>query len=235
MCGRFTLTADTFAILDMFGLSSIFELKASYNIAPTQAIASVRVSAEGEREAVPMRWGLIPFWAKDKKIGARMINARGESLADKPSFRTAYKRRRCLIPADGWYEWQKPAEGSSKKTPKQPYHIRRPQSEVVAFAGLWEQWTDKDNGELVESCTIITTEACEALAHIHHRMPVVLEPEFWPPWLDPSLRDTSSLQPLLRPTDDDYFVAVPVSTHVNSVRNNDPTCVERVPQAQTLF
>jgi putative SOS response-associated peptidase YedK len=218
-----------------------------YNIAPTQEILAVRMDAEkGEREAAMLRWGLIPSWSKEAQEGLPdmggppMINARGETIAEKPSFRSAFRRRRCLIPADGFYEWQKSAGSTGLKSGrKQPYYIHYRDDRPFAFAGLWETWRAKDAaakdaakgaesaGALtLESCTIVTTSATKALAAIHDRMPVILEPADYALWLDPAVQDPAAVQQLVAPNDDPAIVAEPVSTHVNRVANDDPRCVE---------
>ena len=219
MCGRFTLRTPAGAIVEQFHLRGELQLPLRFNIAPSQPIAAVRQTvAGGERELAMLRWGLIPFWAKEAAIGNRMINARSETLAEKPSFRAAYKNRRCLIVADGYYEWQKRESG------KQPYYFHRQDDGPFAFAGLWERW---DKGpEPIESCTIITTDANELSRPIHDRMPVILSPEKYDLWLDPEFEETAPLQPLLQPYPSDDLVAEPVSTHVNRPTNDDPRCIE---------
>jgi len=214
---------------------SLFEPR--YNIAPTQDILAVRVEPQsGEREAAMLRWGLTPSWSKEPQGGPPMINARGETIAEKPSFRTAVRRRRCLIPADGFYEWKK-NEASNKK---QPYYIHYRDNRPFALAGLWESWSArgaaakdaaaKDSpsaGALtIESCTIVTTSASKALASLHDRMPVILEPNDYQLWLDPKVQDPAAIQQLVAPNDDAAIIAEPVSTHVNRVANNDPQCIE---------
>jgi putative SOS response-associated peptidase YedK len=198
-----------------------------YNIAPTQEILAVRVEpANGEREPAMLRWGLIPSWSKGPQTGAPMINARGETIAEKPSFRTAVRRRRCLVPADGFYEWQKTA-GSTKK---QPYYIHYRDDRPFAFAGLWESWkaTAQASADVltINSCTIVTTSATKALESIHDRMPVILEPGDHALWLDPTVQDPAVIQHLIAPNDDNAIIAEPVSTHVNRVANDDPRCIE---------
>jgi putative SOS response-associated peptidase YedK len=199
-----------------------------YNIAPTQEILAVRVDAEsGKREPALLRWGLVPSWSKQPQSGAPMINARGESIAEKPSFRTATRRRRCLIPADGFYEWQKSGPGSTKK---QPYYIHYSDHRSFAFAGLWEEWHAKDApvGERlsIESCTIVTTSASPALSELHDRMPVILEPTEYALWLDPAVLDPAKVQHLVEPNDDPAIIFEPISTHVNKVANDDPRCIQ---------
>ncbi len=202
-----------------------------YNIAPTQEILAVRVEpANGERQAAMLRWGRIPSWSKQAHAGPPMINARGETIAEKPSFRTAVRRRRCLIPADGFYEWQKiAASTSSKSGRKQPYYIHYRDDRPFAFAGLWETWRAKAaaaDALAIESCTIVTTSASQALATLHDRMPVILEPGDYELWLDPAVDDPAAVQHLVAPNEDEAIVAEPVSTHVNRVANDDPRCVQ---------
>jgi putative SOS response-associated peptidase YedK len=190
-----------------------------YNIAPTQSV--IVVGDDGERYLKQMRWGLIPSWAKDESIGNRMINARAETIAEKPAFRAALKKRRCLIPADGFYEWKK---GETSKAPKQPFCIRLKSKEPFGFAGLWEHWTSPD-GEEVLSCTIITTEVNELLKEVHHRMPVILPREAEAVWLDPKIQDTDKLLPLLKPYPSDEMEFYPVDRIVNSPANDTPDCI----------
>ena len=216
MCGRFSLTTPVEGIRRLFGFSQIPNLPARYNIAPTQAVLTVRNGeprAGAGRDAFMARWGLIPSWAKDPSMGARMINARAETLSEKPAFRAAWRRRRCLIPADGFYEWRT-VEGR-----KQPYRIRFEDGGVFAFAGLWEDWSGPD-GSQVESCTIVTTDAASAIADIHHRMPVILDEAAFEPWLSGTVDEAS---PFLRPYGGArVLTAEAVSERVNNVRNDGP-------------
>jgi putative SOS response-associated peptidase YedK len=191
-----------------------------YNVAPTQQVGVVR-TADGQRELSFMQWGLVPRWAKDPKIGSQMINARAETAAEKPSFRDAFKRRRCLVVADGFYEWKK----TGGKT-KQPFYIRMKDNRPFGFAGLWERW-----GEL-ESCTILTTCPNELCASVHDRMPVILSPNDYDQWLDPKVTDAPQLQLLLDPYPSDEMTADPISTHVNNVRNIDEKCIEPLVQPE---
>ena len=225
MCGRFTLTADQDSFENRFSLTR-FDLGwvPSFNIAPTQEVLTV-TNDGGENRPELMRWGLVPSWAKDPKIGNRMINARSETLAEKPSFRTAFKRRRCLIPADGFYEWKR--EGKAKK----PMLITANPGGLFAFAGLWETWKQPDDSWLL-TCAIITTSANEFMKSIHDRMPVILPRESEASWLDPEEQDTAMLSELLLPYDSDRMEAYEVSTLVNSPRNNFPEVIEPV---ATLF
>ena len=225
MCGRFTLTADQDSFEDRFSLTG-FDLGwvPSFNIAPTQEVLTVTNDGSENRPEL-MRWGLVPSWAKDPKIGNRMINARSETLTEKPSFRTAFKRRRCLIPADGFYEWKR--EGKAKK----PMLITANPGGLFAFAGLWETWKQPDGSWLL-TCAIITTSANEFMTSIHDRMPVNLPRHFEASWLDPEEQDTAMLSELLLPYDSDRMEGYEVSTLVNSPRNNFPEVIEPV---ATLF
>ncbi len=194
-------------------------MRPSYNVAPTQEVATVVESGEGRRLEMS-RWGLILAWADDPGIGARMISARSETVAEKPSFKKAFKQRRCLIPTDGFYEWRKENGG------KQPYYIRTKSGRPFAFAGLWESWSR--NGEGIQSCTILTTGTNDFLQEIHHRMPVILSPEVYDLWLDPEVREPDQLLSLLAPYPGEDMEACPVSRRVNSPSNDEPGCVERV-------
>ncbi len=219
MCGRFTLRTPAHRLAEAFGVDALPNLAPRYNIAPTQDVVAIRHTEAGRGLAM-LRWGLIPGWAKDPAIGSRMINARAETVAEKPSFRAAFRQRRCLVAADGFYEWQKAAEG-----PKQPYYIRLESDAPFAIAGLWERWRDPA-GETVESCTLITTEANPALAPIHHRMPVIVSPADYDAWLDPRPASADALHDLLRPYLGAEMAAIPIGRHVNNVRNDDPGCIE---------
>jgi len=268
MCGRFTLTTPTDELAEYFrvlesGLPSARgRLRPRYNVAPTQPVTCVRRRREGSeldpaaarrddaggapsRELVEMRWGLIPFWAKDPAIGSRLINARSESVADKPAYREAFRRRRCLVLADGFYEWKK-VEGG-----KQPYFIHLSGRRPFAFAGLWERWKPRgdqldklvapdkpdvpvsDDGR-VESCAFLTTIPNERLAEIHDRMPVILPEEHWETWLDPEFDDADALSALLLPYPAAEMAAYPVSKHVNKPANDDPACQEPLKTVRIL-
>ncbi len=221
MCGRFNLITDAGALVDFFELGQGMELQPRYNIAPSRDVAVVRETGGG-RALSMLRWGLIPSWAKDPKIGYRMINARAETVAEKPSFRVALRRRRCLIPATGFYEWKAVPGG------KQPYNIQLVDGGLFAFAGLWERWQG-GGGQAVESCTIIVTEANRAISPIHDRMPVILDPSDYKNWLDPQLQDAASLQPMLRPCPSNWINSYPVTPLVGNPKNDGPECV--VPEA----
>ncbi len=217
MCGRFTLRASPTEIAEAFELlRDLFECeRPRFNIAPTQSILAVRAGSDG-REAARMRWGLIPSWAKDTKLAASMINARAETVAEKPAFRAAFKRRRCLVPVSGFYEWQR--DGKTKV----PYLISLCREKLFAFAGLWEKWKSPE-GELIESCTVLTTSPNELMATIHDRMPVILKPSDYGAWLDPQLEDASALSKLLASYPSDEMRVEQVSDVVNNARNEvDP-------------
>lgn len=221
MCGRFTQTQSGIAIAQAFQLTEAPALQPRYNIAPTQAIAVVKALSDSGRQLQLLRWGLIPAWSKDSSIGARLINARAETVAEKPAFRNAFKKRRCLVVADGFYEWQRLAGK------KQPYYFHLSQKQPFAFAGLWEHWQDKDGTE-IQSCTILTTEANELLSPIHDRMPVILPPQAYDQWLDPDLQDTRQLQSWLRPYAAEAMATYPVSLEVNRPGNDSLTCIQAV-------
>ena len=219
MCGRFTFTIDLEDLLAAFPeFRPPAEWRPRYNIAPTQPVPVV--INDGKNQIAHFRWGLIPFWAKDPAIGNRMINARAETLAQKPSFRAAYRRRRCLILADGFYEWRK-EPGRRGKT---PYYARLTTGRPFAFAGLWELWRPDDTPIL--SCTIITTAPNALLAPIHNRMPVILPRAAYAQWLDPVEQRPATLQKLLKPYPAAEMVVFPVSTLVNDPRHDTPECIE---------
>jgi putative SOS response-associated peptidase YedK len=223
MCGRFTLTADLNEIAERFSTPPPPPDWAScaprYNIAPTQSV--IVVGNDGKRYMKQMRWGLIPSWAKDESIGNRMINARAETLAEKPAFRAALKKRRCLIPADGFYEWQKLGRV------KQPVRIVLKSKQPFGFAGLWEQWISRA-GERILSCTIVTTAANELLKPVHDRMPVILTREAETVWLDPSVQGPENLLPLLKQYPADEMEFYPVSREVNSPAVDKPGIIKPI-------
>ncbi|MBK1733526.1 SOS response-associated peptidase [Thiococcus pfennigii] len=223
MCGRFALGRSPDDLRDYFSLFETPEVTARYNIAPSTPILAIR-ERDGRRRADPLLWGLIPHWAKERKTGYSTINARAETADTAPSYRAAFLKRRCLIPADGFYEWQA-REGSKTK---QPYFISRTDGAPLAMAGLWEQWRDPRGDAVIESCTILVTAANALVAPIHHRMPVLLDPEDFAAWLDPGNQDREALKGLLRSYPEDRLRAVPVSPRVGNPRNDDPTLVEPV-------
>ncbi len=227
MCGRYGLFTTPEELSRIFRLPPeevrrIFERRPRYNVAPTDRVAAVRSRRDGEaREPVLLHWGLIPSWADDPRMGARMINARAETLAQKPSFRDAFRTRRCLVLADGFYEWQ------PRGKRKQPFFVRMKDRQPFGFAGLWERWEDQRYGP-IESCTIITTTPNELVRPLHNRMPAVIGPADHDRWLDPSVRDGQELRPLLQPLPSELMEAYPVSTLVNHTANDVPACVEPV-------
>ena len=217
MCGRYTLKTPAGVLTERFDIEeSSTSISSSYNIAPTQQVATV-LAENGKRKPEMLHWGLIPSWAKDPEVGNRMINARAETVAEKPSYRKAFQERRCLILADGFYEWQKTDNG------KQPFYIRMEDESPFAFAGLWESWR---NGREIRSCTIITTAPNELAASIHNRMPVILHPEDYDMWLDPDFDEREPLTSLLKPFPAEAMEAYPVSRRVNKPANNDAGVVE---------
>jgi putative SOS response-associated peptidase YedK len=218
MCGRFVITSAPEALRKLLGYKEQPNFPPRYNIAPTQPIPVVRLD-QGERHFALMRWGLIPSWVKDPKQFALLINARLEGIVEKPSFRAAMKRRRCLIPADGFYEWQK------RGKTKQPFFIRARNREPFAFAGLWETWTDRDGGE-IETAAIVTCAANEAIAPVHERMPVIVPPENFDAWLDGDRIDAKQAAALAGPAPEDFLKAYEISTRVNSVKNDSAENLE---------
>ncbi|MEE4272390.1 MAG: SOS response-associated peptidase [Thermoanaerobaculales bacterium] len=227
MCGRYTLTVDASLLAELFELEPPAGLAPRYNIAPTQIVPIVRHDADDAREWAEARWGLIPPWAKDITIGSRLINARAETAAEKPSFRVAFASRRCLVPTDGFYEWVKTPGG------KLPHHIRFADRRPFAFAGLWETW-NSPGGDTVESYTILTTTPNALVAPLHTRMPVILDPARYDEWLQPAPLSPALADELLVPYPGDGLEAVPVSTAVNSVANDDPRCIEPLGTQGTL-
>src|SRR5262245_44785632 len=221
MCGRYTLRVSPAELAEIFGVLETIEWSPRYNIAPTQTVAAVRPREQGGgRELALLKWGLIPFWAKDARIASSLINARAETVATKPAFRAALKKKRCLIPADGFYEWQ---AVPGQKT-KQPYYITVCDAPVFAFAGLWEHWTNPE-GARVDTCSIITTDANELMQKVHTRMPVILDRDDYDLWLDRDVQDSEEVLPLLKPFPASRMQLVPISTLVNSPRNDKPECI----------
>ena len=217
MCGRFAFYSPAEAAAALFGVSASLAVEPRYNIAPTQNVAAIRNDPQGERELVTLRWGLVPFWAKDPSIGNRMINARAETVAEKPSYRSAYRHRRCIVLADGFYEWLRRSDG------KTPFFISLASGQPFALAGLWENWTDKETGESLQTTTLITTEANDFMAQLHHRMPVVLEADTATDWLagaNDLLDDVAAITPPLQ--------AWPVDRRVNNARNQGEDLVSAV-------
>ena len=220
MCGRYTLKAISEILADQFDFTELPEAKPRYNIAPSQLVACVRsIPRSQSREVVMLRWGLIPSWAKDLAIGMKLINARAETVDERPSFQKSFRQRRCLVLADGFYEWRK------EERVKQPYYIRMKDERPFAFAGLWECWANPD-GQVVESCALITTAPNELMIPIHNRMPVIVDPDCYDEWLDPMQQEIVKLNALLRPYPAEYMMAYPVDRLVNNVSFDDSRCIE---------
>jgi len=222
MCGRYRLTKDGKVIVQDFAVDGEVEWAPRYNIAPTDPVPAVRQDRRNPvRNCMLMRWGLIPFWAKDISIGAKTINGVSETAATKPAFRESMQRRRCLIPADGFYEWAR----SGKE--KQPYNFGMADDSLFAFAGLWDRWRDGAGKEIL-SCTILTTRPNALVADIHNRMPAILRREDYDLWLDPGITDPARVADLLAPFDPRWMRRYPVSQRVNSVKNDDPECAKEI-------
>ena len=217
MCGRFAQKSPAKKVAEKFKVEEVPPLAERFNVAPTQDVLTVREASAG-REATFLKWGLVPHWAKDPAIGNKLINARAETVTEKPSYREAFTRRRCLIPLDGFYEWSRRGER------KRPFYFRMRDGEPFAVAGLWERW--EGDGRSLETCTLLTTEANTLLAPYHERMPVILRPEDYDLWLDAEVRRVELLRPLLRPYTHGEMSAYAVSLLVNSPSNDDPRCVE---------
>ena len=226
MCGRFTLHHSPEEVAKRFEVQRVlFQSESRYNIAPSQPIATITTQDEA-RVLDAHRWGLIPSWAKDPAIGNRMINARAETLREKPAFKTALSRRRCLVPADGFYEWSTPFadKGGTKAKEKTPHYIKMKSGELFALAGLWDEWKTPE-GEMLRSCTIITTAPNEIITPLHHRMAVILKPEDEEAWLDPDLKDVDELSQLLQPYANDALELHSVSRRVNAPAFDDASCI----------
>ncbi|MEN8688453.1 MAG: SOS response-associated peptidase [Desulfuromonadales bacterium] len=218
MCGRLAQITPSGVLVNLFAVTDSMSLQPRYNIAPTQDVAVVRASGH-QRHLALLHWGLVPRWAKDISIGYKTFNARSETVHEKPSFKAAFNLRRCLIPASGFYEWDK--LGGSR----QPYYISRSDGRPLALAGLWEAWADRQSGEVLESCTILTTSANQTVGRIHDRMPVILEQDDWGLWLDHKGQRTEDLTCLFRPLAEDILEMSPVSTYVNKVGHEGPACI----------
>ena len=234
MCGRYRLTAKERSLRDHFGLNEDPAWQPRWNIAPTQQVATIRQHpSEPVRIFGLMRWGLIPYWAKDQSFAIRTINAMSETAAQKPAFRDALRRRRCLIPADGFFEWKKTGPKD-----KQPYNIGLPHDSIFAFAGLWDRWRDPNHHVLLETCTILTTRPNSVVAEVHDRMPAILDPDDYERWLDPGITNSEMILESLKPFDATPMRKHPVSSRVNRPENDDEACAREVPaenSAPTLF
>jgi putative SOS response-associated peptidase YedK len=221
MCGRFAQRTDPKGLAKSFKVAEVPGVEPRYNIAPTQEVLGVYASGDG-REMTSYKWGLIPSWAKDTSMGARLINARSETVQEKPAFREAFKKRRCIIPADGFYEWQR-TDGK-----KQPFFFRMRDESPFGFAGLWERW-EGEGGQVINSCAILTTEANEVLRPVHDRMPVILQSDDYELWLDEDMRKLDLVKEMLRPYPAKEMVGYSVSTLINSPRNQGAELIEQVP------
>ncbi|MDR4485300.1 MAG: SOS response-associated peptidase [Nitrospirales bacterium] len=218
MCGRFTRKEGVQHIAEQLSLKTFPQLAPRYNIAPSQLLACIRTHPKsGERELVELKWGLVPSWAKDPSIGNKLINARGETVAEKPAFRKAFKQQRCLVLADGFYEWKR--EGKAK----QPYYIRFKDHRLFAFAGLWERWEKQEPA--LETCALITTGPNTVMAPIHHRMPVIIPEESYGSWLNAGLHNSIYLSGFLGPHSGEEMEAFPISSLVNNPRNDNSQCI----------
>lgn len=224
MCGRFTLASRAETIAEYFGIEMIYELNPRYNIAPSQDILVLRQLPDAPPEFVMMRWGLIPAWQKEEDIGSQWINARSETIDEKPLFKKLFQKKRCLIVVDGFYEWH-----VINKNAKQPYYICKKDHGPFAFAGFWEHWENKE-GKVIESCTILTTEANNLLKPIHHRMPVILPKTDFDNWLDVEQQDFRKIKKLLRNYNSPQFIAYAVDTTVNNPRHDTLDCIHPLDQ-----
>ena len=222
MCGRFTLATSHEVLARAFDLDDPPVLVPRFNVAPGQDVATVWQTPEGRRELQPRRWGLIPYWARDAKIGARLVNARSETAAEKPAFREALRQRRCLVPADGFYEWSAHGRGAGDR---QPYHLALPEREPFGIAALFERWRG-DEGSLLETCVLLTVPANDRVRPLHDRMPAILRREDHARWLDPAERDAQRVQALLAPWAGPELLVRAVSRHVNRATHDDPACIE---------
>ena len=231
MCGRFAQPRSAEELADLFGARAVTDLAGErFNVAPTDPVAAV-VEHHGERQLDAFRWGLVPVYASDRRDGARMVNARAETIESSPVYRTAFRRWRCIIPADAFYEWRRPPmsaiAGTRRRGSTEPFAIHRRDGQPLALAGLWAVWRDPRTAERLYSCTIVTTAANELLIPLHTRMPVILDPGDWSAWLAEST-EPADLRPLLAPAPEDLLEAYPVSTAVNDVRRNGPELLQRV-------
>lgn len=233
MCGRFTSLTPPEELARLFEAAppspEIAEHTSNYNVAPTTPVVAVAVDRDGVRRVGRFHWGLVPSWAKDASGSARLINARAESIFDKPSFRHLVPKRRCLVPMDGFYEWRTVHDvPPPARTPKQPVYITRRDGHPLAVAGIWSSWRADASSPWLHTCCLVTTAANATIAGVHDRMPVILEPADWETWLDPANSDRADLEALMRPAEDDVVTVRRVGTRVNSVRNNDPSLLDTV-------
>ena len=229
MCGRYVINAEPDALAGYFGVHRVMveRLEPSFNVAPTDPVYAV-AEHRGARQLGAFRWGLIPHWSRDRK-GPLNINARAETVATKPAFRDSIRRKRCLLPATGFFEW------NHTETGKRPYFVRMADDAPMAFAGIWASWRDPETEQWIRSAAIITTTANRGLSPIHSRMPVILEPDRWDLWLDRDIRSAGAVEPLLAPLPDSRLTWYPVSRQVNSVRNNLPTNITPLSRPESLL
>jgi putative SOS response-associated peptidase YedK len=230
MCARFNLFSNPYELAQIFELLREPDWSPRYNIAPAQTTLVIRQAGDGTRLASPLKWGLVPPTAKNLIVGSQMVNARAESAAIKPSFANAFRERRCIIPANGFYEW----EVITKKV-KQPWNMSHSNQEILALAGLWESWHDPEEDTTLETFTILTTAANQFMSEIHDRMPVILSKPAWTQWLNPEIQDVDVLNSLLVPAPEDWLVRVPVGGFVNSTRNDSVECIKPVKPSKGLF
>ena len=231
MCGRMVLTRSADEIAQFFEASEIEDEVVSaprYNVAPSQSVSVIREHANGIRRVASLSWGLIPFWAKSRESISPMINARSETAATKPSFRAAMKKRRCLVPVDGFYEWARKSKSrvSGAEVAPGPYYFRSSDTAILAIAAIWESWIDRESGEVLESCALLTVGANALMSPIHHRMPVLLGPADWKVWLNSKEEDSEKLAPLLKSAPPGLLEAFAVDHYVNHARNEGPRCIE---------
>jgi putative SOS response-associated peptidase YedK len=238
MCGRFSIGTPADVLAAVFKVASMPQFELRYNIAPSQDVPVIRADGSGTRRMEMLRWGFVPHWADDPAIGNRMINARSEGVGEKPAFRSAFKSRRCLVPADAFYEWKKLSKG------KQPYAIRMRDRRPFAMAGLWETWRSRE-GQPLESFTILTTEPNELVKPLHNRMPVILDPADYETWLNPEPKDLEKIKAMLHAPPAENMVAYPVSPRMNKPEHDEPDCLQPIelkpapkqakPEQETLF
>jgi putative SOS response-associated peptidase YedK len=243
MCGRFVSVSSPQLLVDRFGVeeTAVETREPDYNVTPRAMVPIVRdrpprkgVEGPTKRALTMVRWGLVPSWAESTAIGDKLINARAETITEKAAYQRAFRRRRCIVPADAFYEWRPSKNTSTKRPPRQPYLIHRRDGEPLAFAGLWEIWRDETVPDpdapdaWVRSCVIVTTRANALLEPIHERMPVVLDEQVWDTWLDPATDDVGALEAMLAPAPDEWFEVYPVSTRVNTPANNDAELIRPV-------
>jgi putative SOS response-associated peptidase YedK len=229
VCGRINLWVSAAELAEVFDLFCEPKWSPRYNLGPMQSVLTIRTSPQGVRQAEPMQWGLVPNWSKSANQGPPLNNARGETVATKPTFSESFRRRRCLIPANGFYEWKRLDNKS-----KQPWNLFRADGRPLAMAGIWDRWQTPD-GNLLESCAVITTTANAFMAEIHDRMPVILGEDSWTHWLSNDETEVESLLKLVRPCPNEWLRGTPVSAMVNQIRHDSAECIQSVKETRTLF